>query len=368
MNLRIPGPIPVPEEILGAMSEPMINHRGPEFKEILYRTTERIKEVFETTNDVYIMTASGTGAMEAAIVNTLSPGDQVLCATVGEFGNRFGEIADVYGAEVTMLAFPYGTAVDLDRLRESLAAERDFKAVLVTHNETSTGVTVDLEAVAKVVKGESDALLLVDGISSVCSIPVRTDAWRCDVVVTASQKGWMLPPGLSFISFGEKAWEAHAHARMPRFYFDLSEYKRYYEIGQPPYTPSVSAMFALDLALEKIMAEGMGSVFERHAAIGRMTRSGIKELGLSLFPHESVASDTVTAVNVPDGVDARRLLTLMREEHEVVLAGGQGSLSGKIFRVGHMGLCTPEDIQGVLDALAIVLPRVGFAPSRAGAC
>ena len=200
-----------------------------------------------------------------------------------------------------------------------------------------------------------------------CSIPVRTDAWGCDVVATASQKGWMLPPGLSFISFSEKAWEAHAHARMPRFYFDLSTYKRYFEIGQPPYTPSVSAMFALDLALEKIMAEGMGSVFERHAAIGQMTREGIKELGLSLFPQESVASDTVTAVNVPEGVDAQRLLALMREEHDTVLAGGQGSLSGKIFRVGHMGLCTPEDIQGVLDALAIVLPQLGFTPPEASA-
>ena len=364
MNLRIPGPIPVPDDILAAMSEPMINHRGPEFKEILYRTTERVKQVFETDNDVYIITASGTGSMEAAIVNTLSAGDKVLCATVGEFGNRFGEIAQVYGADVTTLAFPYGTAIDVDELQNALAAEPGYKAVLVTHNETSTGVTIDLEAAAEAVKGESKALLLVDGISSVCSIPLRTDAWGCDVVATASQKGWMLPPGLSFISFSEQAWEAHRQAQMPRFYFDLSQYKHYYEIGQPPYTPSVSAMFALDLALEKITAEGMGNIFERHASIGQMTRDGVKSLGLSLFPDEGVASNTVTAVRVPDGVDAGRLLGLMREEHEVVLAGGQGSLSGKIFRIGHMGMCTPEDIQDVLDALEVVLPQVGFTPSR----
>ena len=367
MNLRIPGPIPVPDEILDAMSEPMINHRGPEFKEILYRTTEGIKQVFETDNDVFIITGSGTAAMEAAIVNTLSPGDRVLCATVGEFGNRFGEIATAYGADVTTLAFPYGSAVDVDGLREALADDDSYRAVLVTHNETSTGVTIDLEAVAGVVNNESDALLLVDGISSVCSIPLRTDAWGCDVVATASQKGWMLPPGLSFISFSERAWEAQASAKMPRFYLDLSAYKRYYQIGQPPYTPSVSVMFALDVALKRILAEGMGNVFERHAGIGRMTRSGVKELGLSLLCDESVASNTVTAVNVPEGVDGGHLLDLMRRDHNVVLAGGQGSLSGKIFRVGHMGLCTAEDIQDVLDSLAVVLPQVGFAPPGEGA-
>ena len=361
MNLRIPGPIPVPDDILSAAAEPMINHRGPEFEEILYRTTDGLKQVFETEGDVFIITGSGTAAMEAAVVNTLSPGDPVLCATVGEFGNRFGEIAAAYGAEVTTLSFPYGSAVDVDALRRSLA-ESDYRAVLVTHNETSTGVTIDLEAVAGVIRSESDALVLVDGISSVCSIPLRTDAWGCDVVATASQKGWMLPPGLSFISFGARAWEAQASAKMPRFYLDLAAYRRYFQIGQPPYTPSVSLMFALDAALERILSEGMGSIFERHASIGRMTRAGIKDLGLSLFCDERVASDTVTAVSAPDGVDCGRLLGLMRTEHGVVLAGGQGSLSGSIFRVGHMGMCTAEEIQEVLDSLAVVLPQVGFDP------
>ena len=360
MNLRIPGPIPVPNDILRVMSEPMINHRGPEFKEILYRVTDRLKQVFETGQDVYILTSSGTGAMEAAIVNTLSPGDKVLCATSGIFGDRFGKIAEVFGAEVITLASPMGTAVDPDQVLMALKANPDVEAVLVTHNETSTGVTNDLEAIAEAVRGEFDKLLLVDGISSVSSLPLRTDAWGCDVVATASQKGWMLPPGLAFISFSQRAWEAHSKARMPRFYFDVSMYKRYFKNGQPPYTPAVSVMFALDLALDKILAEGMDSIFQHHVEIGQMTRDGVRELGLSILPDESVASNTVTAVNVPDAVDAGRLLALMREEHGVVLAGGQQSLSGKIFRIGHMGNCTREEIHDVLEALAVVLPKVGF--------
>ena len=365
MNLRTPGPIPVPDEILEAMSDPMINHRGPEFKELLYRTTGRLKQVFETEGDVYIMTASGTGAMEAAIVNTLSPGDKVLCATAGAFGERFGQIAGIFGATVTTLEFPLGTAVDPDEVRKALKADPDLKAVLVTHNETSTGVTMDLEAVAAVVKGEFDKLLLVDGISSVCSLPLRTDAWGCDVVASASQKGWALPPGLAFLSFSARAWQAHSEARMPRFYVDVSAYKRYYEIGQPPYTPAISQMYALDVALEKILSEGLGSVFERHSLTGQGTRDGVKDLGLSLFPDERVASNTVTAVKVPDGVDGARLLELMRTEHGVVLAGGQQSLNGKIFRIGHMGYCTNEDIREALEALVTVLPQVGFSLSGA---
>jgi len=364
-NLRIPGPIPVPDDILETMSWQMINHRGPEFKDILFRTTEGVKRVFETKNDVFIMTSSGTGAMEAAIVNTLSPGDKIVNVSVGVFGARFGEIASVFGAEVVKLDFPYGTAVDLDKLRDTLNAHPDIKAVLVTHNETSTGVTNDLQAIAAVAKREFGKLVLVDGISSVCSIPLSTDAWGCDVVATASQKGWMLPPGLAFISFSEDAWEAHAEAKMPRFYFDMSAYKRYFEIGQPPYTPAISLMFALDLALQKIEAEGIGSVFERHFSMAQMTRDGIKKLGLTLFPRdESIASNTVTAINVPEGVDASKLIGILRTEHDIVLSGGQASLSGKIFRIGHMGYTTAEEIQEVMDALAVALPKVGFSPTR----
>ena len=367
MNLRIPGPTPVPQDILEAMSGPMINHRGPEFKELLFRVTTGLKQAFETGDDVFILASSGTGAMEAAIVNILFPGDMVLCTSAGAFGDRFGQIAEAFGAELIRLSAPLGTAVDPAEVRMALKRAPDVKAVLVTHNETSTGVTNDLESIAEVVKGEFDKLLVVDAVSSQCSIPLRTDAWRCDVVASASQKGWMLPPGLGFISFSERAWEAHAQARMPRFYFDLSAYKHSFEMGQTPYTPNLSAMFSLNLILGKILAEGMDAIFQRHIKLGQMTRDGVRGLGLSVFPDERVASNTVTAVDVPEGVDAQHLLTLMREEHGVVLAGGLQSLRGKIFRIGHMGHCTPEEIQGMLEALATVLPKVGFTPSKVGA-
>ena len=361
MNLRIPGPIPVPDDILDEMSRPMINHRGPEYKDLLFSTTDRLKRVFETKGDVWIITGSGTAAMEAAVVNTLSPGDKVINATIGVFGNRFTDIASVFGADVITLSFPFGEAIDLDILRKTLEDNPDTKAVMVTHNETSTGVANDLEAVAGVVKGEFDKLILVDGISSVASIPISTDAWGLDVVATASQKGWMLPPGFAFLSFGERAWQSHAEAKMPRFYFDVAQYKKYYEIGQPPFTPSVSVMFALDVALDQLLSEGMGTVYERHAAIGQFTRDGVKKLGLDLFPRdESTASNTVTAVTVPGGVDAAALVANLRTEHGVVISGGQASLAGKIFRIGHMGRTTEDEIQDVLDALEDVLPGVGF--------
>ena len=361
VNLRIPGPIPVNDDILEAMGTPMINHRGAEFKEILYSTTDRLKKVFSTRNDVYIITGSGTAAMEAAVVNTLSPGDKAINATVGVFGNRFGIISERYGVDLVSLEFPFGSDVDLDILRNCLNANPDAKAVMVTHNETSTGVTNNLEAIASVVKKEYDKLILVDGISSVCSLPLETDEWELDVVATASQKGWMLPPGLAFISFSERAWEAHSQSNMPRFYLDMAEYKRYYEIGQPPFTPSISCMFALDLALQQIIEEGMGPIFERHASIGRYTRDGITKLGLRIFPvSDSIASNTCTAVTVPEGLDCSKLVSKMREDHQVVLAGGQASLNGKIFRLGHMGTTKESDIQEALDALEIVLPEIGF--------
>ena len=356
MNLRIPGPIPVPEDILEDMSRPMINHRGPEYKDLLMGTTERLKRVFETNEDVWIITGSGTAAMEAAVVNTLSPGDKVINATIGVFGNRFTDIASAYGAEVSTLEFPFGEPIDLDVLRSALQADPDVMAVTVTHNETSTGVANDLQEVAGVVKGEFDKLLIVDGISSVASIPISTDAWGLDVVATASQKGWMLPPGLAFMSFSERAWEAHAESRMPKFYLDMAQYKKYYEIGQPPYTPSVSVMFALDNALDQLLDEGMGSVYERHAAIGQFTRDSVRSLGLDLFAKdESYASNTVTAVSIPDGVDAGELVGRLRTEHNVIISGGQASLAGQIFRIGHMGKTTESDIEETIEALRAVL-------------
>jgi len=343
----------------------MINHRGPGFQEILYRVTDAVKGMFATKNDLYILTSSGTGALEAAVVNTMSPGDRVLSVSVGVFGDRFTQIARTYGADVTDLKVPFGKAVDPEDVRKALKADPSIKTVIITHNETSTGVTNDLATVSQIVKGEFGKLLLVDAISSIGSIPCPVDAWDLDVVATASQKGWMAPPGLAMVSVSQQAWEAAAEAKMPRFYFDFAAAKRYFEIGQTPWTPAVSVYYAMDAALGLLLKEGMENVFARHAQVAQMCRDGIKNLGLELFADESIASDTVTAIRVPEEVEAARLLRLLRTEYGVVLAGGQANLQGKIFRIGHLGHCPEEDMQAVLDALEEALPRVGFQPAAA---
>ncbi|MBI2170555.1 MAG: alanine--glyoxylate aminotransferase family protein [Chloroflexi bacterium] len=360
VNLRIPGPTPCPEEVLEAGAHPMINHRGPEFREMILRITDRLKKLFYTKNDLYVLTASGTGAMEAAVVNTLSPGDRVLAVSIGEFGDRFAEVARAYWADVVDLKFDPGTPADPDAIRSALKADARIKAVLVTHNETSTGITNDIQSIAKVVKGEFNKLLIVDAISSIGSIPCPVDDWNLDVVTSGSQKGWMAPPGLAFISMSQTAWQAQAQARMPRFYFDLAAAKRYLQRGQTPWTPAVSVFYSLDASLDLIDKEGMESVFTRHALIAKKCREGVKSLGLKLLADERFASNTVTAVRVPEGVKAADIISRMNTEENTVLASGQGKLDGKIFRVGHLGYCSEGDIQGVVDGLKRVLPKVGY--------
>jgi len=361
VNLRVPGPTPLPDYVLDAMNRDMINHRGPEFRDMLQRSTERLKQVFQTSNDVLILTGSGTGAMEASVVNVLSPGDVVLSVSIGVFGDRLAQIAEAYGASVIRQTVTWGTATDPEEIRSALKENPAIKAVMVTHNETSTGVTNDMAAISKVVK-ESDKLLIVDSISGISSLPFRTDEWGCDIVMSGSQKGYMVPPGLAFVSVSQKAWDASKEAKMPRFYWDFGRAKSYLERGQTPWTPAVSILYGLDVALEKMLEEGMENIFERHARIAQKTRNGAKSLGLSLFADESHASNTVTAVDVPENVDPRALLQQLQSEHDVVLAGGQGSLDGKIMRIGHLGYITDEDISQVMDALASVLPKVGFQP------
>ncbi len=361
MNLRIPGPTPCPDPVLQAMRRQMINHRGEEFRDLLFKITGQLKKFFKTENDLFILTGSGTGGMEAAVVNFLSPGDHVLVLSNGVFGERFAAIAEAFGANVERLSFPWGTAIRPEAVREALRRNSKIKAVFVVHNETSTGLTNDLRSIARVVR-EFEKLLIVDAVSSLGCIELETDEWGCDVVVTASQKGWMSPPGLAFISVSELAWRYHAEAKMPRFYWDLSKAKRFFEQGQTPWTPAMSTLFALSAALDLMEAEGLENIFERHRRIGEKVRAGIKALGLSLFPEEEYASNTVTAVRAPEGLDVAKLLKILREEHGVVLAGGQERLRGKIFRIGHLGMVREEDIEEVLEKLRLALPRAGFVP------
>ncbi len=356
MQLRIPGPTPCPPEALEAMGRQMTNHRGPEFGKILNSITGKLKQAFQTKGDVFVLTASGTGGLEAAIVNTLSPGDKVLSLGNGFFAERFGHIAAQYGAEVARLDFEWGKPIEPDAVEKALKTDGEIKAVLATHNETSTGMTNDIRETSAIAK-KFDKLLLVDAISSLGCINLPTDEWDCDIVVTASQKGWMVPPGLSMVSVSEKAWRAHSKAKMPRYYWDFGKAKDYLEKGQTPWTPAISVFYALDVALDSMLTEGLDNIFARHARVGHTARNGVRSLGLSLFPDEKYASNTVTAVNATDSIDVARLIQILREEHEVIIAGGQQKLSGKIFRIGHLGLVYEDDIKLVLEALNKALLR-----------
>ncbi|MDY6833823.1 MAG: alanine--glyoxylate aminotransferase family protein [Chloroflexota bacterium] len=363
MQLRVPGPTPCPDDVLHSMTRQMVDHRGAEFMDLARRVTRKLQGVFQTQGDVLTLTTSGTGGLEAAVVNTLSPGDKVLSVSCGVFGDRFANIAEKYGAGVIRLQCEWGQAVDSDQVRKMLQSDADIKAVMLTHNETSTGVTNDLATICHVVK-EFDKLLLVDAVSSLGAIDLPTDEWSCDVVVSASQKGWMAPPGLAMVSVNQKAWEAVSSATMPRFYFDLSKAKAFLDKGQTPWTPAVPLFYALDVALDVMSAEGLPNIFARHSQIANMTRDRIKNLGLSLFANEEYASNVVTAVKKPDGVDVKELRKLLQEEHGIVLAGGQQKLSGHIFRIAHLGQVAQADMEQVINALALALPKMGFSSNK----
>ena len=356
-NLRTPGPTPVPHDILKASAAQMINHRGPEFKALIESITSKIQEVFQTTNDLYILTSSGTGALESAVVNTVSPDDSVLCISVGVFGDRFSQIAHMYGAKVTDLKVEAGKAVDPEQIRKELNSDSAIKTVIVTHNETSTGITNDLESIAKVVKGEFNKLLLVDSVSGMGSIPCPVDSWDLDVVASGSQKGWMAPPGLAFISVSKEAWVAQSSATTPRFYFDWEKAEQYLQRGQNPWTPAISVMYAMEKSLSMILSEGLGAVYERHQTIATKTREAIKSIGLELFADEKYASNTVTAVKSPEGVDCAELLSNLRTKYNIVLAGGQAYLEGTMFRIGHLGFVHEKEIDEVIEALKKELDR-----------
>lgn len=368
MNLRTPGPIPCPPAVLEAMARQMVDHRGPEAAEIIKRLTAGLKRAFQTDGDVVLLTCSGTGGLEAAVANVISPGDKVLSVSIGVFGDRFATIAETYGAAVTRLSFDAGQPADPAAVEQALAADPELRAVLVTHNETSTAVTNPLEAIARVVRaghggGERAPLLLVDAISSMGSMPVPVDAWGLDLVVSGSQKGWMVPPGLAFMSLSDRAWQAHARCTAPRYYFDAARHRDAAAKGQTPWTPALSLFFGLDVALELLEREGWENVFARHARIGEFTRRGVRDLGLELLAGHRYASNTVTAVKGPSGIDISALRKMLREQYGVVVAGGQGDMQGKIIRIGHLGLVTEEEISETLTALSQSLTSLGYRPS-----
>ncbi|MGB9887886.1 MAG: pyridoxal-phosphate-dependent aminotransferase family protein [Moorellales bacterium] len=366
--LLLPGPTPVPSRVLRAMSAPAIDHRGPEFKEMITEITEGLKTVYRTQNDVLILTASGTGGMEAAVTNFLSPGDKALVVSIGSFGDRFVKICKAFDVEVEVLAYEWGTAARAEDVAERLARDPngEIKAVLVQHNETSTGVLNDIEAISRA-RGNHPALLIVDAISGLVAAELQTDAWNLDVVISGSQKAFMIPPGLSMISVSPRAWEVNARCRNRRYYFDLQSAKEFLAKGQTPFTPAVSVMFGLREALRLLLAEGLEKAHARHRLYRDMIRAGVKALGLELLAADDVASPAVTAIKVPAGMAPKDIRAPLRERFGVVSAGGQGKLSDAIFRFGHLGYVDPNDIISALAALELVLAEKGLAVSRGSA-
>lgn len=360
-NLRIPGPTTVPSRILAEMARPMINHRGPEFAAILRRVTARLQYFFQTASPVLTYPASGTGGQEAAIANLFSTGDHVIVISIGSFGERLATIAGRFGLNVTKIDFPWGQAADPEIVAARLQANSPYKGVLVTHNETSTGVTNDIEALSRVIRQNNpDALIVVDAVSSLGCVPLEMDPWDLDVVFTGSQKGWMTPPGLMMIAVGPRALEANKKANLPRFYFDWQLSLKNLEKAQHPTTPPVSLFYALDLALEFMLEEGREAIFARHQQAGEYIRGRVKAFGLTLLADHPNASNTVSAIVTPPGIETKTLLKTLREQDHVVLAGGQAQLEGKIFRIGHLGYFTQQELAAALDCLETRLVEAGY--------
>jgi aspartate aminotransferase-like enzyme len=358
MKLRLftPGPTPVPEEVLQALSRPIIHHRQADFKEIFRRACDDLKYLFQTKEDVITLTASGTGAMEAAVVNLLSAGDSAMYVNAGKFGERWGQILKKYGVTALEIKVEWGYPVDPETIRQSLMQHPEAKAVFLTHSETSTGTAIDLKRVSEVVRSSSKAFIVVDGISSVGALEVHMDAWGIDVLLTGSQKGLMLPPGLAFIAFSERAREAARTSTSPRFYFDLERAWKTVKETQTPWTPAVSLIVGLDVALRMIRQEGLQNVWARHERLARAAREGCAALGLPPFSKSPSAS--VTAVQMPEGIDGEALRAQLRKKHGIIVAGGQDHLKGKAIRIAHLGYFDDLDIVAVVAALGMAVKEV----------
>ena len=367
--LMIPGPTPVPEKVLLAMAKHPIGHRSGDFSKVIAEINQGLKWLHQTKNEVLSLNVSGTGAMEAGIINFLSPGDRVLVGVNGKFGDRWAQISEAFGLQVERISAEWGKPLAPEEFRTKLTADtnKEIKAVIITHSETSTGVLNDLETINQYVKEHGEALIIVDAVTSLGSYNVPIDEWNLDVVASGSQKGYMVPPGMGFVSVSDKAWKAYETAKIPRFYLDLGKYKKANAKDSTPFTPPVNLMYGLQVSLQMMQREGLENIFARHERLTQATRAAVKALGLKLFAPDDFASTAVTAVE-PSPVDAEKIRGTMRKQFDIALAGGQDHLKGKIFRIGHLGFVSDRDILtaiGCLEATLIELGHEDFA-SKAG--
>ncbi|MDD4013285.1 MAG: alanine--glyoxylate aminotransferase family protein [Candidatus Omnitrophica bacterium] len=356
-RLMSPGPTPVPEKVLLKMADTVIHHRTPQFQSVLKEVNEKLKRSFRTANAVHTFASSGTGAMEASVVNLLSKGDKALVINAGKFGERFGEICKAYGVDAVMYNVPWSESPDPAIVAKTLKETPGIKAVYSTLCETSTGVVSDIQAIGAVVS-KTDAVLVVDAVSGLFADKMLPDEWGVDVVVSGSQKGFMLPPGLAFLSLSAKAEKLIASSNLPKFYFDLKAAIKAYGKNDTAWTPAVSLMQGLNVVLDMMLTEGLDNILSRHARLANATREAMKAIGLELYAKNP--SNGVTAVRVPEGVDGSAIVKKMRDEQGVTIAGGQSELKGKIFRVAHMGYMDEYDTISAVAGIEMVLSQLGY--------
>lgn len=356
--LRTPGPTPVPGRVQAAMNQPMIGHRSGEFAELFSKTAERLKPIFGTKQDVLIVTGSGTSALEAAAVNVLSPGDKVIVVVAGAFGDRFASICERYGFVTYRLDVTWGEACNKDDLIEVLHEHPHAKAVIVTYCETSTGVLNPIPVLAKAIRDNSEALVIVDGVSCIGGVSAKMDEWGVDILVSGSQKALMLPPGLAFVGVSERAWNTIEKNKQPSFYVNLTAYRDSLEKGMTPYTPAVSLIFGLAEVCSMLEDEGFDQVVHRHELMRNMTRAAADALGLPLLTKDADASPTVTAIAAGNDFDAEQLRHVVKENYNMTFAGGQKQLKGRLLRIGHMGWCFPTDVITAISFIEMGLRKM----------
>ncbi len=355
--LLSPGPTPIPEDVLAAAAEPIIHHRTPEFSGIFMDVSEGLKYVFGTKEDVFVLTSSGSGAMETAVINTLNPGDKVITINGGKFGERWGKICRAYGVEVREIELDWGELFSKEELVEEFKKNPGIKAVFATLSETSSGTVYDIQGYGEVM-APTEAILVVDGISGLGATPCPMDEWKVDVMVAGSQKSFMVPPGLAYLAFSPKAWNLVENSTLPKFYFDAKAYKKNLSKKTTPWTPAVSLVIQQKKALDLIKSIGLEKLFEHHRILGDATRAGVKALGMELLSKNP--GNILTAVKVPAGLDGVQLVKTMQGKYMAYIAGGQDPYKGKIFRIAHLGYMGGFDIITALSALEMTLSELGY--------